>query len=150
MAKHKVSELEGALLDAAVALAEGMNFVFESFMTNPPRPAACWVVSQEMKYRERAVGVLMVEQVPAGVVDGRRLFNPSGTWEDGGPIIERERIAPQPERRGDIGNEWADQPEPALGWEVHLGGRTITGPTYLITAMRAFCASRFGEFVELP
>jgi hypothetical protein len=57
--KHKVSELEGVLLDAAVALADGKQ----------------WVQISEDEVQ----------------VDGMP-FWPSCMWEDGGPIIERERI----------------------------------------------------------
>jgi hypothetical protein len=115
----------------------------EDLWSDPPSDKARMFVEELAALCERHGVALSAEGYDALQVWDRKP-------EDGGPIIERERIAPQPERRGDIGNEWADQPEPALGWEVHVGGRTITGPTYLIAAMRAFCASRFGEFVELP
>ena len=61
--KYKVAELEGAPLDAAVALAEGLRLVTAS--------------------SGRSVAV---------AVDGTA-FEPSLCWEHGGPIIERERIA---------------------------------------------------------
>ncbi|MDI4633306.1 DUF2591 domain-containing protein [Pelomonas sp. V22] len=63
--KHKVSELEGALLDAAVAKAEGL----------PVHPG-----------RDR--------YIVADTIDTRYAddFFPSRLWEHGGPIIEREMI----------------------------------------------------------
>lgn len=127
--KHKVSELEGALLDYWVAKALGR-----------------WDSAREFRFISG--GVLVCPAI--GGDDNGEEFRPSTEWAHGGPIIERERIAPQPQRRGDIGNEWADRPEPSLGWEVQAAGRTITGPTYLIAAMRAVVASKFGEEVALP
>lgn len=125
MAKHKVSELEGALLDAAVAKAEGVAAYFID-------GKCCHTV-----YPDAGDGAIFP-------------YEPSRQWSIAGPIIERARIAPQPETRGDIGNEWADQPEPTRGWQVRVGGRIITGPTYLIAAMRAHVAGKFGEEMELP
>lgn len=136
MARYRVEELEGALLDAAVAMIEGIEGLVEK------DGRMCHVREWDpegMAWRDDMQEWVMW-------ID----YAPSQRWDHGGPIIERERIAPQPERRGDIGNEWADRPEPPLGWEVDIGGKRITGPTHLIAAMRAFCASRFGEEVELP
>lgn len=60
--KHKVSELNGALLDAAVAKAEGFEWRWSSDRTE--------VVDVARRYT----------------------FAPSVRWSEGGPIIERERI----------------------------------------------------------
>ena len=60
--KHNVSELEGALLDAAVAKAEGN-------VAKLPH-------GREIVCPYRFEGS----------------FSPSSDWKDGGPIIERERI----------------------------------------------------------
>lgn len=64
MTKHKIADLTGAHLDAAVAKAEGQLFNMHS-------PAGCQVPN------------------PDGT---QRLFTPSTDWGQGGPIIERERI----------------------------------------------------------
>lgn len=72
MSTHRVSDLTGPLLDAAVAQAEG----FPSFWIDPgdeSREAAC------------VLG-------PARAQDARFDWNPSTDWSQGGPIIERERI----------------------------------------------------------
>lgn len=63
--RHKVAELEGAQLDAAVAKAEGIEAI-------PGRNDVLLVWSQD-----------------DGVWRG---WTPSRSWHDGGPIIERERI----------------------------------------------------------
>jgi len=63
--KHKVAELEGALLDAAVAKAEGI----------------------EVEY---SFGQCRRLPLPGVVI---QTYQPSRDWADGGPIIERERIS---------------------------------------------------------
>jgi len=62
MTTHKTTDLEGALLDAAVARAEVRGLTFDI----RGEPAQCFV-------------------------DGQ-VFSPSTDWSQGGPIIEREGI----------------------------------------------------------
>lgn len=59
-------------------------------------------------------------------------YNPSSRWEQGGPIIERERIG---------GGGWlaCDHLNPPL-----------SGPTLLIAAMRCYVANKPGPRVEVP
>jgi hypothetical protein len=66
------------------------------------------------------------------------IWSPSANWEQGGPIIERERIAIQP-GAPDTGNWMATNPT-RMDWAI--------GPTPLISAMRAFVASKYGH--EVP
>lgn len=66
--KHKTSELEGALLDAAVAKAEGWE----------------WRIIESEKP--------FVWLIDGPDINPRFEFRPSTDWSDGGPIIERERI----------------------------------------------------------
>lgn len=63
--KHKVAELEGAQLDAAVALAEG-HVLRGGWWRQAARPDTDWC----------AVAY----------------FDPSVRWQVGGPIIDRERF----------------------------------------------------------
>lgn len=112
MTKHKVAELEGALLDAACALAEGHPIRRET-----GRYSGGWM-----------------EQWPHGGYNWIR--HPSTQWNDGGPIIERERL----ELRNDASN----------GWNCMGRGCYGEGPTPLTAAMRAYVASKFGDEVELP
>lgn len=65
-------------------------------------------------------------------------YSPSTDWSQGGPIIEREGIDPDP-MIGDDG-----KPE---YWACFLGNSTSHGSTLLIAAMRCYVASRFGEEV---
>lgn len=67
--KHKVQELEGALLDAAVAKAQDWLYEFDA--------RNCFATSRK--------------------VDGlMTLYRPSVQWAHGGPIIEREKVGLAP------------------------------------------------------
>lgn len=107
----KVSELQGAALDWAVAQAEG---------------------NVRLQYDSR-------EGLIINNVLGWIPYRPSVAWQQGGPIIERERVHVAPASW----NEWIAAilpPREAQG----------TGPTPLIAAMRCYCASKLGDEVEIP
>lgn len=110
--KHKTSELEGDLLDAAVAKSVYGNF--------------------------RLVGGDSLG--PFGSEWAHKAYNPSKYWDQGGPIIERERIDLQ-----------APVLECELGWLASIQGHEpmMFGPTPLIAAMRTFVASKLGDEVDL-
>jgi hypothetical protein len=97
--KHKVAELEGALLDAAVAKADEVLVVYVEYC-------------------------------------------PSENWSQGGPIIECEQIEVGPSERD--GQWFACLPKSPRDFNVGAWGATP-----LIAAMRAYCASKFGDEVEL-
>lgn len=123
--KHKVSELEGALLDAAVAKAAG----WADFADAGPY--------QGWWYRGEGRSMI-------GKID----FEPSSDWAAGGPIIERERMFVAPEMiRGTYYGNWRAI---VHGFEDQGEYAEEKGPTPLIAAMRAYVASRLGEEVELP
>jgi hypothetical protein len=114
--KHKVAELEGALLDAAVKLANHAG-------TSP------------IHYSHG------------------RGYSPSVNWSQGGPIIQRELITIEPAATVDglpdncmIG---ARACHPRCGTDA-WGPGSQTGPTFLVAAMRAYVASKFGDEIELP
>ena len=70
-------------------------------------------------------------------------YNPSTDWEQGGPIIERERISIEDCQDG-AGLYWeATRIEPPAVSEAR-------GPTPLIAAMRCYVASVLGDEVEVP
>lgn len=117
--KHKVSELEGALLDAAVSKAHGY------------------------KYDVRHDELLQKQLVMALDAEGQPWF-PAEHWAHGGPIIERQHITLR-SRRDEV--RWLDWA--AFVGDDPTGAVTCWGPTPLIAAMRAYAASKFGEFVEL-
>lgn len=119
--KKRVSELEGAMLDAAVAKVEGVRVRYFDDV------CVCYQGGDDTGMKERR---------------GPH-YNPSRNWANGGPIIEREwigldrgRLEAPPEERW-----WADAGAPKASVEC--------GPTALIAAMRAFVASKLGNEVEL-
>lgn len=129
MPTYRVDELEGALLDAAVAKVEGVKVeVHEGF---------CYL-------EERFVGIG---------------YCPSSRGNDGLPIIERERISLMPpeapvHRNGGPASGWGESGMwTASSWKLRKadGKRSIahhdTSP--LIAAMRLFVKCRLGEEIEL-
>lgn len=68
--------------------------------------------------------------------------HPSENWAQGGPIIERERIwvCPNIAYKG-CGNAWE---------AISLNGRSLSGPTMLIAAMRCYVASKMDDEVDVP
>jgi hypothetical protein len=59
----------------------------------------------------------------------------SSSWEQGGPIMEREKIA----------TAWH-----LTRWVAWRGVIEHPGPTPLIAAMRCYVASRLGDDIEIP
>lgn len=132
---HKTSELEGALLDAAVAKAAGYPYLIRE------------VRSEDLRCRYDDC------LINTGPVDLNRrvtdhvFYSPSREWKDGGPIIEREHIALEWEYLGENSGCWSagvgDTEKPGHeGWQF--------GPTLLIAAMRMFVYSRLGPEITLP
>ena len=73
-------------------------------------------------------------------------FHPSTDWAQGGPIIEREKIALRYEPKCD----WLFVPPQATWLANYEGVGEWDGPTPLIAAMRCFVASHLGDEIELP
>jgi hypothetical protein len=147
----KVSELEGAALDAAVAKAEGIEGLVEK------DGRMCRVQEWDpegMSWRDSLKDWVMW-------ID----YAPSQRWDHGGPIIERESIAvylgrhvthkdwPFGSRKwiagfnleaenGHVYDEY-DQDSASISLDHRQAGETP-----LIAAMRAYVASRFGEEVD--
>lgn len=122
----KVFDLEGALLDYWAAQAdEAWKTAHELYpaMTLDPTFKGVEIIN----------GVCML--LPTNPYrQNRRPYDPSVSWWIGGPIIERERI--------DLAYEFE--------WSACHDALyySVTGPTPLIAAMRAYVASKFGE--EVP
>lgn len=128
--KHKVSELTGNQLDAAVATAQGWKRarVYDRF--GKPWGHDAWCEDGDTRRSMHNA-------------EGPHAYTPSANWADGGPIIEREHIklAPFSETYWEaVVYDFKTEPD---RWP----GR---GPTPLIAAMRAYVASKFGEEVDLP
>lgn len=110
----KTSELQGAALDWAVARCEGKD-------------GDCEVHAGNVWYG----------RVTSGFVQ----YHPSTNWAQGGPIIEREKIALR---------NWLETGWQADKWNFKFDERHATGPTLLIAAMRCFVSSRLGDEVDIP
>lgn len=127
--KHKVSDLLGAQLDAAVALANG------------------WTEWKEYGLHD-GYPVWQTGDVTSPTYS---LFKPSLRWECAGPIIDREHIALR-----HCNSYPPEQPEacvaPGSDYDTFVPGRAsyATGPTILVAAMRAYVISKLGEEIELP
>jgi hypothetical protein len=118
--KMKTSELTGAALDWAVAKCEGLL-------------AFGW---------EDDMGLLKIT-LSTGETE---YFIPTMKWEQGGPIIERERIDVLGTVNGPTGEWTATAPRQKL-----VGWRWIAiGPTPLIAAMRCYVASKLGDDINIP
>lgn len=114
MKKIKVSEASGAALDWLVAKAEG------------------WADRGYMSLDAIARNTLAFADNP---------YNPSTDWEQGGPIIEREKL----------NTEWSALWKSWLCPDKRNGGATsYMGDTPLIAAMRCYVASKLGDEVEVP
>lgn len=111
MAKIKVSEATGRVLDWVAAKCEGL--------LDP------WGMC-----------------APVG-------FRPSDDWSQGGPIIERERMAVTC-----TPVDWCAYRHSGVrrhaGFETYAWTHKHVGPTPLIAAMRCYVASKLGEEVEVP
>jgi hypothetical protein len=73
-------------------------------------------------------------------------FAPATDWEQGGPIIEREKIAVRFEPEC----HWLFAPPEATWLANYNGVGEWHGPTPLIAAMRCYVASKLGDKVDVP
>jgi len=118
--------LSDAALDWAVAQCEGYTGLHKIAGRRPHEPQlGIWPPRKEY-----------------GVMDLWELSY-STDWAQGGPIIEREKIAILSPMTGEF-------------WDARDGKRLETpfvywrGPTPLIAAMRCYVASKLGDEVEIP
>lgn len=73
------------------------------------------------------------------VIAKREMYSPSSNWSQGGPIIEREKIAHWPDEEGG----WLASANEGRGIDFH-------GPTPLVAAMRCYVVSKLGDEVDIP
>ena len=117
--KIKTSELTGAALDWAVSSALGLGYRYDD------------------KYGPMC---FRPSTTPRVVAWDSRPLPYSTSWQEGGPIIEIERI--KLEFDGAEGFQW---------WGYHPKIDDLEhGPTPLVAAMRCFVLSRFGDEVDVP
>lgn len=121
----KVSELEGAVLDLFVGMADERHVkIFPQL--------GC------VEYHitgKKSIGKI------------KNIYSPSTDWSQGGPIIERERIKLEPVESF----SQADSEEyPDGAWYAEISNKYTggEGETSLIAAMRCYVASKYGD--EVP
>lgn len=124
MTIYRVETLEGGLLDWAVAKAEGM---VES--EDPERGGPCFMS-------------------PDGSWVWCWKWEPSINWEQGGPIIQRERITIHQDN-GQGCRAYVDAEFEGTGKAIYSHRGSAHGPTPLVACMRAFVSSKLGNEVDL-
>lgn len=121
-ARCDVTVLTGSRLDKAVALAEGLE----------PYRGNTWVDSTDPNIH------INIEN-----------YMPSRKWEDGGRIVERERIAVVSQES----DKWpwlASVRNPPVPLKDLQQGHWWGGDTALVAAMRAYVIDRIGRYIDLP
>jgi hypothetical protein len=138
MATYRVEDLTGALLDAAVAKAEGLRYAVEFFAIKNPDPErhmTCWLLGQD------------------GRPDFARPYSPSQD-ERGDAIIDREQIATMV-----LEGQWRAWMPEAGSMDGYDPGYWLfeqaacsahgSGSTRRVPAMRAFVRKKLGEEIDL-
>lgn len=115
----KTAELTGAALDWAVAKCE--------------YPKLVWGITVGLS--AHAKNLIVIPQLN----EPECFWTPSTNWSQGGPIIEREKIATVYR----AGEYW-------LAYTFDGAEFEGIGPTPLIAAMRCYVASKLGDEVEIP
>lgn len=134
--KCKVNELQGAALDWAVAMCENFDFDIAHSMI---------LLASKNAWGERRV---------LHPCDGGTEYRPSVRWNQGGPIIERERISVEVLKEGD---GWCATfgctPHDFLMWDQPPYSADASygeGATALEAAMRCYVASKLDDEIEVP
>jgi hypothetical protein len=124
--KHKTSELSGALLDVAVAKAEGL--IWDG-------------VVERMRVLDLPTSDEYTDEFISVCGPDRKFkrFSPSSDWAHGGPIIDRERISLL----------HSDNHPSGYPWMALKGSASGHGLTAQVAAMRAYVAHKLGDEVEL-
>ena len=119
-------------------------------------PTLDWLVAKCEGYTLTTDGISMLltrgsELRILGENSSALAYNPSTNWEQGGPIIERERIILLPWATdayyNDLVEYWKAGINYTYDWELY---DEQVGPTPLIAAMRWYVASKLGDEVEIP
>ena len=121
----KTAELIGPALDWAVAKAKG-DFQFEVYCK---RVWYLWFATHGSLSPHHTDSIW---------------WNPSTDWEQGGPIIERERVSVEVTCMGS-GFEWSARCDP-----MENASYGEYGPTPLIAAMRCYCCAKLGDEIDIP
>lgn len=131
-----ISELTGAALDWAVAMALGWECERPQDGQFMATDGSRWLVG----YRRHAPSAS---------------FHPSTNWAQGGPLIDNFDVAIIPSNYGNPNDKWSA----SVGAYSHYIDESLplsicddgmTGPTALIAACRAIVLDKLGKTVEIP
>lgn len=114
-------------------------------MMDEPKKMVSELAGTELDYWvARAMGLQAIPNQPSGYFywgNQSGWFSPSTDWAQGGPIIEREKIAVlSRDYDGSCRTCWAANKNDFLSYG--------TGETPLIAAMRCYVSSKFGDSME--
>jgi len=143
----KTKELTGALLDYWTAMAgEEWKNAHQLFPTMTLDPTFSGVELRDYPRGEYGASMLTCVLIPSNPFrQDPQPFCPSIAWEQGGPIIDREKISTAP-LNDDV---WvAFKYEDGLTFDLAIDEPDAAGKTPLEAAMRAFVSSKFGD--EVP
>lgn len=104
-------------------------------------PVLDWMVATGLGGKVRTENGVFLNQGA-----GYEYFTPSSSWEQGGPIIEREM-------RDHGFDLWAGAHTNGQCAATYARGAPdayVFGPTPLIAAMRCYVASKLGDIVDVP
>lgn len=109
--------------------------------------AKCWYTDRRVELTEGKTGVLVLRdpEYDGSAFSPWFIFFPTTYWDQGGPIIERERMTLSSNAPG-YWNAWHRGGDEHGEFREHWA----RGPTPLIAAMRCFCCSKLGDEVEVP
>lgn len=139
--KVQVADLSGAVLDWAVAVAEGKDY------------------STNREWGNALINHLGRCSIANRNWSGAKYFEPSKNWGHGGPIIERENISLSPptssiHRNGGPKAGWGPSGRwTASTWHAGVSGkRSIASDkdSPLVVAMRCYVASKMGAEIDVP
>lgn len=138
----KVSELTGVTLDLWVAKADGATIIEKpaEYDERAPRKNTAWLTDDKWFGDEpNREAKKLVRWGP----DKYGVFDPSRSWDDGGPLIDKHRINFATTGTGPR-DENGREPIVAITYD---GRNAMSGPTHLIAAMRAIVRDTYGEDV---
>lgn len=132
--KLKTSELTGPALDWAVANCEKRTVKRDPMALHD---GSYWVW-EETPSGEGGVNIWKSVYMRIG-----KDYKPSTNWAQGGPIIEREKIAIRPD---EADRDWLAE----IPFTLLRDDEYWSGPTPLVAALRCYVASRLGDMVDVP
>lgn len=141
----KTAELTGGLLDYWTAYAtDAHKEAHHLFPTMTLDSTFSGIVLRDYPRGEYGTMVQSCVLTPSNMFrQDPQAFSPSEWWEHGGPLIDKFDV---------VVDRIVTTGDATLHYQARKYPHQMTGPTYLIAAMRAVVASQFGDEVpdEVP